>query len=201
MDGNEKLVLAFLWQVMRYHTLQQLSKLAFDGFTAEEGEILRWANGKVSAAAVAAGQDGAAASVSSFSDPRLASGIFLLYLLSAIRDGCVDWSLVADGSDKAQQLANARYVLSVARRLGAQVFCTATDITECKMRPLMLLVAGLMVADTRERRGLAQATDGEPEDGAGGDGASGPGWVGGAIGEAENEDDGDDDDSDDGIAD
>jgi hypothetical protein len=191
-DGNVKLILAYLWQVMRYHTLQQLSKLAFDGFTAEEGEILRWANGKVAEAAAAAGQT-AEVRVSSFADPELSSGIYLLYLLAAIRPGCVDWSLVADGADRPQQLSNARYVLSIARRLGAQVFATASDIVEARSKPLMLFVASLMVAETRERKGLAQATDGEPQDSprsaAGGAGA---GWPGAAISEELAEEDDED---------
>lgn len=197
-DGNSKLVLAYLWQVMRYHTLQQLSKLAFDGFTAEESEILKWANQRAGEAAVAAGGNADSVKVNSFADPALSSGIYLLYLLSSIREGCVDWSVVADGTDKGQQLSNAKYILSVARKLGAQVFCTASDIVDARSKPLMLLVASLMVADTRERKGLGQATDGahaHPAAAAVDEGAAGAdGW--GAIEEEGEDDDSDDEDSD-----
>lgn len=48
VDSNTKLLLAYMWQLMRYHTLKQLSTLAFNGFTADESEVLAWANTQVS---------------------------------------------------------------------------------------------------------------------------------------------------------
>ena len=48
VDSNAKLLLAYMWQLMRYHTLKQLSALAFNGFTADEAEVLAWANALVS---------------------------------------------------------------------------------------------------------------------------------------------------------
>jgi hypothetical protein len=47
VDGSTKLLLGYMWQLMRYHTLKQLSVLAFDGFAADEGEVLSWANSQV----------------------------------------------------------------------------------------------------------------------------------------------------------
>ena len=47
VDANTKLLLAYMWQLMRYHTLKQLSTLAFSGFTADEAEVLSWANSQV----------------------------------------------------------------------------------------------------------------------------------------------------------
>lgn len=48
VDGNPKLLLALLWQTMRYHTLKILSS-AGDGFEMEEDDIVEWANEKVGA--------------------------------------------------------------------------------------------------------------------------------------------------------
>jgi plastin-1 len=151
VDGNAKLMMAFLWQLMRYSTLKQLSKVAFDGFTADEAEILRWANERVAEQAVAAGHDGASFAIHSFSDPSLVSGIYLLYLLNSVRE-VVDWSVVSSGDTKAEQVANAKYVLSVARRLGVQVLCTYEDLMELRSKPIMLFVALVMVADSKIRK-------------------------------------------------
>lgn len=151
VDGNNKLILAFLWQLMRYATLKQLSRLAFDGFAADEHEILRWANERVKAAVVATGQDASSVGVNTFHDAEWASGIFLLYLLNDLRPGVVNWDLVADGESLDQRVANARYVLSLARRIGVQVYCSHHDIVECVAKPIMLLVASMMVAESQRR--------------------------------------------------
>jgi len=181
VDGNTKLVLAFMWQLMRYATLKQLSKLAFDGFAADEGEVLRWANERVAG--------GGGARVATFSDPSLATGIFLLRLLDSIRP-VVDWSLVVEGAATTEaQVANAKYVLSIARRLGAQVLCTYEDLVDVHAKPIMLLVASLMVAESRARRGLASEVEGgegvEDDDGDGGDGGNSDLEDSGAVGLAD----------------
>jgi plastin-1 len=152
-DGNAKMVMAFMWQLMRYAAMRQLSSLVFDGFEADEGEILRWVNARVGEAATAAGQEPGAVRIAGFNDPSLASGIFLLYLLASMREGVVDWDAVADGTTKEQQRENAGYIISLARRLGAKVFATVDDIVDVKARPLTLFVASLMVADSKARRG------------------------------------------------
>lgn len=163
VDGNQKLVLAFMWQLMRYATLKQLSKLAFDGFAADDGEVLRWANERVTAAAEEAGHAGADVRVASFADPSLSNGYFLLYLLNSIRP-IVNWALVSSGATTEEQVSNAMYVLSVARRLGAQVVCTHHDIVDARAKPIMLLVASVMVAESRARQGLASGSVGDEGD-------------------------------------
>ena len=46
-NGNRKMILAFWWQLMRYHTLKLVSSLGADGFEVSEGDILDWANERV----------------------------------------------------------------------------------------------------------------------------------------------------------
>lgn len=159
VDGSKKMILAYLWQLMRHATLKQLSKVAFDGFAADENEVLRWANERAGEAAAAAGTDASAVRVASFADPELATGIYLLYLLAGVRASAVDWSLVADGDTPDQQLSNAKYVLSVARRLGVQTYCSAGDIVDVRPKAIMLFVASVMVTASREKAGLSQMED------------------------------------------
>jgi branched-subunit amino acid aminotransferase/4-amino-4-deoxychorismate lyase len=75
VDGRRKLVLGYVWQLMRASLLQLLKELG-GGVAPKDADILEWANktvaeGKGSVAAVA----GAApvASIGSFKDPALAS--------------------------------------------------------------------------------------------------------------------------------
>ncbi|CAI0559721.1 unnamed protein product [Linum tenue] len=50
VQGNKKLILAYLWQLMRYNILQLLKNLRFHSHGKEinDADILQWANGRVS---------------------------------------------------------------------------------------------------------------------------------------------------------
>ena len=147
--------LAFLWQLARYATFKALSGLAFDGFAPTESDILTWANERVADAVAKApgGQDGAAIRVPSWKDPELASGLYLLYLLSAVRPGCVDWKQVTEGTSLADQEANARYLLSVAAMVGVPPPLPSwQDVVAVKPRSLLLLIGGIMLLDTSIRK-------------------------------------------------
>lgn len=172
VTGGGKPTLAFLWQLARYAAFKHLSTLAFDGFAASEGDILSWANEKVADAVAKApgGQDGAAVRVPSWRDPEFGSGLYLLYLLSAVRPGCVDWSAVTDGATAADAEANARYLLSVAALIGLPApACTWQDVVGVKPRSLLMLVAGAMLLESAVKRlaagdGDDDGSDDEEED-------------------------------------
>ncbi len=163
MDGNQKLVLGFMSQLMKYHTFKMLSQLAFDGFAADEAEILSWANNRVAAAATATGQQGDLIKIASFNDPELATGIYLLYLLNSVRP-IVNWEVVTDGDTPHQQELNAKYVISIARKMGAAVFLDWEDIVEVKAKSIMLFVASIMLVDSGIRRARMSAAKGLPGD-------------------------------------
>lgn len=87
-------------------------------------------------AAAAAGQIDEVSPIKSFNDPSLSNGHFLLSLLAAVRP-VVDWSLVSDGADHDAKVANARLVISVARKLGASVFCVPEAIADGEAKMIM----------------------------------------------------------------
>jgi len=144
-DGNKKLLLATVWQLMRYHTLAYLAKASsaiFGKPNATEAMIIEWANGVVA-------KSGKQLSIKSFQDPVLKDGMYFMYLLAAIRNDFIDWDIVkhpTEGKDlnKEDSILNARYAISVARKLGATIFLLPEDIYETKPKMILTFLASCM---------------------------------------------------------
>ena len=105
-DGNKKLTLALIWQLMRYDFLRTIQGIGGKSGTPSDVDILKWCN-----AAVAGGGRSAKATASpalSFRDPTLADGMFFLTLLSALDPAAVSWDLVSRGGAPADKEANAK---------------------------------------------------------------------------------------------
>ncbi|KAG7015552.1 Fimbrin-5 [Cucurbita argyrosperma subsp. argyrosperma] len=94
VQGNKKLILAFLWQLMRFNILQLLKNLRSysRGKEMTDGDILKWANSKVKGT-------GKSSQIESFRDKSLSNGIFFLDLLSAVQPRVVNWNLVTNGEN------------------------------------------------------------------------------------------------------
>jgi len=136
LDANKTLTLSVLWQLMRFNILNILNKLG-GGKKISDPEIIAWANEKVKGA-------GKPNKITSFHDPSLKDGIFLLELINAVRPGAIDTSLFEHGSDEKAHLLNAKLAISSARKIGAVVFALPEDVTEVKNKMIMTLVASLM---------------------------------------------------------
>lgn len=141
VDVNKKLILAIIWQLMRKYTLNVLAKLAVaEGITEmTEDLIVRWANDKVAAA-------GRTTRMRNFKDSSLKNSLFLLELVWAIESRAVDWDQVRSGDTYEDQMLNAKYVISNARKCGACVFLTPEDIVEVKSKMILTFVAALWSA-------------------------------------------------------
>jgi len=137
MNGNKTLTLGLIWQMMRFNVLSILTKLG-GGNKITDNEIIAWANSKNASKG---------SKISSFHDPSLKTGIFLIDLIDAVRPGSVEYSMVErDGSDKAN-LLNAKYAISLGRKQGAVVFALPEDIVEVKNKMIMTFIAGMMAVD------------------------------------------------------
>eukprot|EP00968_Pinguiococcus_pyrenoidosus_P012092 scaffold1023_cov313-Pinguiococcus_pyrenoidosus.AAC.22 len=132
-DKNKNLVLAFIWQLMRYHTLKMLTELG-GGARVGDRTVVNWANQMVRVA-------GRERQITSFRDRSLATGLFLLDLCAAIEPRAINWEYVTDGVADEDAMSNARYAISVARRIGASVFVAPEDIVEVKSKMIMTYVA------------------------------------------------------------
>ena len=144
VDGNRKLVLALCWALMRWHCLALLSRLRVDGVEATDEYIVKWANERVR-------KGGREASViSGFRDSRLATSVFLLEVLWAVKPRSVSWKLVSEGGTDEEKRQNARYAISVARKLGCAVFLTWEDVVEVRPRMVMTFIASIMAMDMQK---------------------------------------------------
>ncbi|KAL0914783.1 hypothetical protein M5K25_015162 [Dendrobium thyrsiflorum] len=139
VQGNKKLILAFLWQLMRSNILQLLKNLRFhsQGKEITDADILNWANSKVK-------QSRRASRMESFRDKSLSNGIFFLELLSSVEPRVVNWSLVTKGENDEDRKLNATYIISVARKLGCSIFLLPEDIMEVNQKMILTLTASIM---------------------------------------------------------
>jgi len=138
--GNKKLLLALVWQLMRFHTLKFLAEVQskkFGGKEVTDEMIVQWANDRVKAA-------NRTTKMSGFKDDSLKSGIFFMDLLFSCESRIVDWDFVTPGDSKENQMLNAKYAISVARKLGATIFLLPEDIVEVKPKMIMTFVASSM---------------------------------------------------------
>lgn len=58
----------------------------------------------------------------------MCDGIFLIHLLSTIEPRAVNWDIVMHEEDDASKENNAKYVISIARKLNAIIFCVWDQI-------------------------------------------------------------------------
>jgi plastin-1 len=141
-DGNKTLTLALVWQLMRQHIISVLSILSgSSGKPIAEPDIIKYANDRVAAG-------GKSSHMTSFKDGHLKNSNFFLDLLHSIRP-IVNYELcnLTDAADEKALIQNARYTISVARKIGATIFLLPEDIVEVKPKMLLTLTGAIWVAD------------------------------------------------------
>lgn len=136
-DGSRTLTLALVWQLMREHILLTLKSLSSAGQPITDADIINWANDLVRSS-------GQTAAISSFKDPSLSSGRFLIDLLQAMKPGVVNYDLITPGQAEDDAKMNSKYAISVARKLGATIFVLPEDIVEVKTKMIMTFIGTLM---------------------------------------------------------
>ncbi|CAL8401676.1 unnamed protein product [Boreogadus saida] len=136
-DGNATLTLALVWQLMRRYTLNVLEDLG-DGQKANDDIIVRWVNSTLSEA-------GKTSKINSFKDREIGSSLAVVDLIDSIQPGSINYDLVktSDLSDE-DKLENAKYAVSMARKIGARVYALPEDLKEVKPKMVMTVFACLM---------------------------------------------------------
>jgi plastin-1 len=110
--GEKKSLLALVWQLVRLYYL----KLIGD---KKEDELVQWVNDTVG---------DKLPQIKDFKDKSLSDGRHMIQVCSAIESRAVNWDLVTEGATDDDKKNNAKYAISVARKLGAVIFCVWEDI-------------------------------------------------------------------------
>jgi len=131
--GNKKLVMALLWQMMRYDYLKTFKKLG-GGARIKDEQIVKWANDTT----------GDKAHIDSFKDEAIKNSKPILTLIDILKPDTVDWSIFEDTDDEEKLARNAKYVLSMIRKFGGTVYALPDDILECNPQMVMTVYASLM---------------------------------------------------------
>ncbi|KAK5889803.1 hypothetical protein CesoFtcFv8_013388 [Champsocephalus esox] len=135
-SGNRKLTLALLWQLMRRYTLNILEDLG-DGRKVTDDTIVCWVND----ALTQAGKP----TISSFKDASISSSMPVLDLIDSIQPGSIRYDLLkTEDLTEDEKLNNAKYAISMARKMGARVYALPEDLVEVNPKMVMTVFACLM---------------------------------------------------------
>ncbi|XP_061595933.1 plastin-3 [Cololabis saira] len=136
-DGNATLTLALVWQLMRRYTLNVLEDLG-DGQKVNDEIIVNWVNKTLAEA-------GKSTKISSFKDKEISSSLAVLELIDAIQPGSINYELIKTGSlSEDDKHENAKYAISMARKIGTRVYALPDDLVEVKPKMVMTVFACLM---------------------------------------------------------
>jgi len=124
-DSNKKLILAIVWQLVRIHYLQIIG-------SKTENDLVKWANETVKDP-----------QITSLKDKSMKDGRFLIKLCGGIEPRAINWDLVTPGETEEDAMMNAKYAISVARKLGAVIFMVWDDIPKVNYKMILIFVSSL----------------------------------------------------------
>jgi len=122
-----KEILATAWNICKHSYM-----LLLHG--KNEKDLVAWANEKVG---------GKAPSITNLKDKSLANGKFLIQLLGSIENRGIDEELILHGDNEDDNKNNAKYFISLARSLGAVIFCVWEDIVSVNDKQMLIIFATL----------------------------------------------------------
>mmetsp|Transcript_12382 Transcript_12382/g.18481 ORF Transcript_12382/g.18481 Transcript_12382/m.18481 type:complete len:1791 (+) Transcript_12382:2-5374(+) len=82
--------------------------------------------------------------IKAFDDKSIKNSLFLLILLWIHAPNRIDWDAVTLADSEEEQYANARYAISVARKMGATVFLIPEDIVEVRPKLILAFVGAIL---------------------------------------------------------
>ncbi|MCI4377840.1 hypothetical protein PGIGA_G00208550 [Pangasianodon gigas] len=136
-EGNPKHTLALVWQLMRRYTLNVLSDIG-DGEKISDKIIVDWVNSTL--------QNGEKQStISNFKDKSIRTSLPVIDLIDTIAPGAIKDEMVKREDLSPEDLVNnAKYAISMARKIGAKVYALPDDLVEVNPKMVMTVFACLM---------------------------------------------------------
>ncbi|KAM4692929.1 plastin-1 [Discoglossus pictus] len=136
-EGNRTLTLALVWQLMRRYTLNVLSDLG-EGEKVDDRIIISWVNETLA-------QANKTTFITSFKDNSISTSLPVLDLIDAIAPKAINPDMVKrENLSETEKLNNAKYAISIARKIGARIYALPDDLVEVKPKMVMTVFACLM---------------------------------------------------------
>ena len=119
-------MLATVWQLVKVHYLHLIGDKT-------EADIVKWANELVAESGL---------SIKDMKDKDVLSPCrYLIEICAKIEPRAVNWDIMTDGATEEDAQNNAKYVTSVARKLGAVIFCVWEDIVNVNPKQMLIFIA------------------------------------------------------------
>uniref|UniRef100_A0A671NHJ7 Plastin-1-like n=1 Tax=Sinocyclocheilus anshuiensis TaxID=1608454 RepID=A0A671NHJ7_9TELE len=136
-EGSSMHTLALVWQLMRRYTLKVLSDIG-DGEKVSDQVIIDWVNNTLKQ-----GQKGSY--INSFKDKSISTSLPVIDLIDTIMPKAIKYEMVKTGElTPEDKLNNAKYAISVARKIGVRVYALPDDLVEVNPKMVMTVFACLM---------------------------------------------------------
>ncbi|KAG7457146.1 hypothetical protein MATL_G00243460 [Megalops atlanticus] len=136
-EGSQMHTLALVWQLMRRYTLNVLFDLG-DGEKVNDQTIINWVN-----TTLTKGKKNT--TISTFKDKLISTSLPVIDLIDTIAPNAIREEMVKRGEMTADdKLNNAKYAISVSRKIGAKVYALPDDLVEVKPKMVMTVFACLM---------------------------------------------------------
>uniref|UniRef100_A0A673J512 Plastin-1-like n=1 Tax=Sinocyclocheilus rhinocerous TaxID=307959 RepID=A0A673J512_9TELE len=136
-EGSSMHTLALVWQLMRRYTLKVLSDIG-DGEKVSDQVIIDWVNNTLK-------QGQKDSYINSFKDKSISTSLPVIDLIDTIMPKAIKYEMVKTGElTPEDKLNNAKYAISVARKIGVRVYALPDDLVEVNPKMVMTVFACLM---------------------------------------------------------
>ena len=81
--------------------------------------------------------------IAKFSDAAFADGKILIKMCGSIEPRIINWDLVTAGETDEDKELNAKYAISIARKLGAIIFMVWDDIPKLNSKMILIFICSL----------------------------------------------------------
>eukprot|EP01134_Creolimax_fragrantissima_P002931 CFRG2931T1 len=145
-DGSQMLTLALVWQLMRAYTLEMLKNISGSDKPVLDNDIVAWTNETLKS-------HEKSSSINSFKDASISNSLAIIDLIDSIKPGSINYEyVIANATSENDKMANAKYAISMARKVGAGVYALPEDIVEVNQKMVMTVFACIMFASYAKER-------------------------------------------------
>ena len=139
IEGNKKYILSIVSQAMHSYTLSLLQSIAGSDKAVKDEEIINWVNEKLQ-------ENEKTSKIVNFKDPNISSSQSIIDLIDSIKPKSVYYPAVLTTDTEESKFSNAKFAISMARKVGARIYALPEDVVEVNPKMVMTIFACLMAS-------------------------------------------------------